>query len=89
MPKDDWSSSAICQASPTWPPSPPAWRRAEWVVYAKRPFAGPEAVLAYLARHTHRLAISSSRLVAWNEGAVTFRWQDDRQDGQARRKLMT
>ena len=64
-------------------------RRAEWVVYAKRPFAGPEAVLAYLARYTHRVAISSSRLVAMNDKAVTFRWKDYRQDGQARRKLMT
>ena len=64
-------------------------RRAEWVVYAKRPFAGPEAVLAYLARYTHRVAISSSRLVAMNDTGVTFRWKDYRRDGQARRKLMT
>jgi hypothetical protein len=64
-------------------------RRAEWVVYAKRPFAGPEAVLAYLARYTHRVAISSSRLVAMDEKSVTFRWKDYRQDGPARRKLMT
>jgi hypothetical protein len=64
-------------------------RRAEWVVYAKRPFAGPEAVLAYLARYTHRVAISSSRLVSYDEAAVTFRWKDYRADGQARRKLMT
>jgi hypothetical protein len=64
-------------------------RRAEWVVYAKRPFAGPEAVLAYLARYTHRVAISSSRLVAMDDKGVTFRWKDYRQDGQARRKLMT
>ena len=64
-------------------------RRAEWVVYAKRPFAGPEAVLAYLARYTHRVAISSSRLVAMDDTGVTFRWKDYRQDGQARRKLMT
>jgi len=64
-------------------------RRAEWVVYAKRPFAGPESVLAYLARYTHRVAISSSRLVAMDDKGVTFRWKDYRQDGQARRKLMT
>ncbi|MDR7229890.1 hypothetical protein J2X45_000953 [Caulobacter sp. BE264] len=64
-------------------------RRVEWVVYAKRPFAGPEAVLAYLARYTHRVAISSSRLVAMNDRGVTFRWKDYRQDGQARRKVMT
>ncbi len=64
-------------------------RRAEWVVYAKRPFAGPESVLAYLARYTHRVAISSSRLVAMDDRGVTFRWKDYRQDGQARRKEMT
>jgi hypothetical protein len=64
-------------------------RRAEWVVYAKRPFAGPESVLAYLARYTHRVAISSSRLVAMDNNGVTFRWKDYRQDGPARRKLMT
>lgn len=64
-------------------------RRAEWVVYAKRPFAGPEQVLAYLARYTHRVAIASSRLVSLDERGVTFRWKDYRADGQARRKLMT
>jgi hypothetical protein len=64
-------------------------RRAEWVVYAKRPFAGPESVLAYLARYTHRVAISSSRLVSMDDNRVTFRWKDYRQDGPARRKLMT
>jgi hypothetical protein len=64
-------------------------RRTDWVVYAKRPFASPEAVLAYLARYTHRVAISSSRLVALDDTGVTFRWKDYRQDGQARRKLMT
>jgi hypothetical protein len=64
-------------------------RRAEWVVYAKRPFAGPESVLAYLARYTHRVAISDSRLVAMDDKGVTFRWKDYRQDGAARRKLMT
>ena len=64
-------------------------RRAPWVVYAKRPFAGPEAVLAYLARYTHRVAISSSRLVSLDDRGVTFRWKDYRQDGPARRKLMT
>jgi len=64
-------------------------RRAAWVVYAKRPFAGPEAVLAYLARYTHRVAISNSRLVSLDDRGVTFRWKDYRQDGQARQKLMT
>ena len=53
-------------------------RRAEWVVYAKRPFGGPEAVLAYLARYTHRVAISNSRLIALDERGVTFRWKDYR-----------
>jgi Putative transposase/Transposase zinc-binding domain len=64
-------------------------RRAEWVVYAKRPFAGPESVLAYLARYTHRVAISNSRLISMDDKGVTFRWKDYRQDGQARQKLMT
>lgn len=64
-------------------------RRAEWVVYAKRPFAGPESVLAYLARYTHRVAISSSRLVSLDERGVTFRWKDYRRQGPARAKLMT
>ena len=64
-------------------------RRTEWVVYAKRPFAGPESVLAYLARCTHRVAISASRLVSMDDKGVTFRWKDYRQDGPARRKLMT
>ncbi len=53
-------------------------RHREWVVYAKRPFAGPEAVLAYLSRYTHRVAISNRRLVAVDERGVTFRWKDYR-----------
>jgi hypothetical protein len=53
-------------------------RCAEWVVYAKRPFAGPEAVLAYLSRYTHRVAIANSRLLALDERGVTFRWKDYR-----------
>jgi hypothetical protein len=53
-------------------------RRAEWVVYAKRPFGGPEAVLAYLSRYTHRVAISNSRLLAMDERGVSFRWKDYR-----------
>jgi hypothetical protein len=53
-------------------------RRAEWVVYAKRPFGGPAAVLAYLARYTHRTAIANSRLVSMDEHAVHFRWKDYR-----------
>ncbi len=64
-------------------------RRREWVVFAKRPFAGPEAVLAYLARYTHRVAISSSRLVSLDGRGVTFGWKDYRAKSEARRKLMT
>ena len=64
-------------------------RQCEWVVYAKRPFAGPEAVLAYLSRYTHRVAISNSRLVAMDERRVSFRWKDYRAKGRTRRKTMT
>jgi hypothetical protein len=63
-------------------------RRKNWFVYAKRPFAGPEAVLAYLARYTHRVAISNSRLLALDERGVTFRYKDYRRDGQARHCTM-
>jgi hypothetical protein len=51
-------------------------RRTEWIVYAKRPFAGPEQVLAYLSRYTHRIAISNRRLVALDHSHVAFRWRD-------------
>jgi len=61
----------------------------EWVVYAKRPFAGPEAVLAYLSRYTHRVAISNRRLIAFNERGVSFHWKDYRQKGRTRYKSMT
>jgi hypothetical protein len=64
-------------------------RRCEWVVYAKRPFAGPEAVLAYLSRYTHRVAISNSRLISMNEHGVSFRWKDYRAKGATRHKVMT
>ena len=64
-------------------------RKCEWVVYAKRPFAGPQAVLAYLSRYTHRVAISNSRLLAMNERGVTFRWKDYRAKGKTRHKAMT
>jgi hypothetical protein len=64
-------------------------RSCEWVVYAKRPFAGPEAVLAYLSRYTHRVAISNRRLVAMSEDGVTFRWKDYRAKGRTRHKTMT
>lgn len=67
-------------------------RKCEWVVYAKRPFAGPQAVLAYLSRYTHRVAIANSRLVAMDERGVTFRWKDYRDKSnpdRPRHKTMT
>jgi hypothetical protein len=66
-----------------------ALRKPEWVVYAKRPFAGPAAVLAYLSRYTHRVAISNRRLVAFDERGVSFRWKDYRAKGKTRYKTMT
>src|SRR5260221_10195125 len=50
-------------------------RKTEWVVYSKPPFGGPEAVLAYLSRYTHRVAIANSRLIAFDEDSVTFEWK--------------
>ena len=64
-------------------------RKCEWVVYAKRPYAGPQAVLAYLWRYTHRVAISNSRLLAIDEHGVTFGWKDYRAKGKKRYKPMT
>ena len=64
-------------------------RKCEWVVYAKRPFAGPQAVLAYLSCYTHRVAISNSRLLAMDERGVTFRWKDYRAKGNTRHTAMT
>jgi len=64
-------------------------RQCEWVVYAKRPFAGPAAVLAYLSRYTHRVAIANSRLIALNEQGVTFKWKDYRAKGRTKHKTMT
>jgi hypothetical protein len=72
-------------------------RKIEWVVYAKKPFAGPSAVLAYLSRYTHRVAISNSRLIAMDERGVTFKWKDYRvkngvkggANGKTRHKTMT
>ena len=63
-------------------------RKIEWVVYAKQPFGGPEAVLAYLARYTHRVAISNSRLLTCDGAGVAFRYKDYRADGRARQKVM-
>jgi Putative transposase len=64
-------------------------RNSEWVVYSKRPFGGPAEVLRYLARYTHRVAISNRRLVALNDNGVTFRWKDYRIEGPERYKVMT
>ena len=59
------------------------------MVYAKKPFAGPQAVLAYLSRYTHRVAISNRRLISADETGVTFRWKDYRIEGPGRHKTMT
>jgi hypothetical protein len=64
-------------------------RNKTWVVYAKPPFAGPQAVLAYLSRYTHRVAISNRRLVALDDTGVTFRYKDYRRDGADRQRTMT
>jgi Putative transposase/Transposase zinc-binding domain len=64
-------------------------RKKKWVVYAKPPFAGPEAVLAYLSRYTHRVAISNRRLISFGEPGVTFRYKDYRRDGAERQRTMT
>jgi Putative transposase/Transposase zinc-binding domain len=64
-------------------------RKTEWVVYSKRPFGGPEAVLAYLSRYTHRVAIANSRLIAFDGQGVTFNWKDYRIEGRNRYKHMT
>jgi hypothetical protein len=64
-------------------------KRTRWYVYAKRPFAGPEAVLAYLSRYTHRVAISNRRLIAADAKTVTFKVKDYRIDGRGRYKTMT
>ena len=64
-------------------------KRTRWFVYAKRPFAGPKAVLAYLSRYTHRVAISNRRLIAADAKAVTFKVKDYRINGPGRYKTMT
>ena len=64
-------------------------RKKRWVVYAKPPFAGPEAVLAYLSRYTHRVAISNRRLTAFDEAGVTFRYKDYRRSAPERQQVMT
>ncbi len=64
------------------------FRKTEWVVYAKRPFSGPKAVLAYLSRYTHRVALSNRRLVSCDEHHVTFKWTDYRAEPHKRYKTM-
>jgi len=64
-------------------------KRKNWFVYAKPPFAGPEAVLAYLARYTHRVAISNNRLVSLDKRGVTFRYKDYPRDSRAQFRTMT
>jgi len=63
-------------------------RTTEWVVYAKKPFAGPKQVLAYLARYTHRVAIANSRLLDLDQTHVSFRWKDYRESGCHKSKVM-
>ena len=63
--------------------------RQDWVVYAKRPFGGPEYVLQYLARYTHRVAISNHRLVSLADGNVTFRWKDYAHGNKKRKMTVT
>jgi Putative transposase len=63
-------------------------KKKKWFVYAKSPFAGPEAVLAYLARYTHRVAIPNSRLVGLDQRGVTFRYKDYRRNGRERFRTM-
>jgi Putative transposase len=64
-------------------------RKCEWVVYSKRPFGGPKEVLRYLARYTHRVAISNRRLIACDDRGATFKWKDYRLEGPERYKVMT
>jgi hypothetical protein len=64
-------------------------RKKCWVVYAKPPLAGPQAVLAYLSRYTHRVAISNRRLPAFDETGVTLRYKDYKRDGPERQRIMT
>ena len=64
-------------------------RKMRWVVYSKPPFAGPQAVLAYLSRYTHRVAISNRRLIAFDERGVSFAYKDYRRDGPERQRVMT
>ena len=80
------------RARPTRKPSPPIWRRYAkpngWST-ARRRSADPQAVLAYLSRYTHRVAISNRRLITFDDNGVTFKWKDYRVDGRERYKTMT
>jgi hypothetical protein len=64
-------------------------RRKTWVIYAKPPFSGPAAGLAYLSRYTHRVAISNRRLISFDEAGVAFRYKDYRRNGEERYRVMT
>ena len=66
-----------------------ALRKKRWAVYAKAPFSGPEAVLVYLSRYTHRVAISNQSVIAHDETGVTFRYKDYRREGSERHRFMT
>jgi len=87
-----FSSSAITLPSPTHRRSPPIWHRCaepNGSSTQSARSAGPEAVLAYLSRYTHRVAIANSRLIAFDDAGVTFKWKDYRAKGRERAKLMT
>jgi hypothetical protein len=64
-------------------------RTTEWIVYAKPPFAGPQQVLDYVGRYTHRIAISNNRLLSIDDGKVCFRWKDYRNDNRVRTMTLT
>ena len=81
----DFSNLSEAKAFATWLTP---FRKSEWVVYAKPPFGGPEAVLAYLSRYTHRVAISNARLVSADAQTVAFRWKDYRIKSGGRQKVM-
>jgi hypothetical protein len=74
---------------PAWTRALAAMRQTEWVVYAKRPFAGPQQVLDYVGRYTHRVAISNDRLLDMDRGEVRFTYKDYRTDSQQPPKTMT
>jgi Putative transposase len=77
------------ETTSTEPPPAAPLHNSDWVVYCKEPFGGPEEVLRYLARYTHRVAISNRRLIACDEKGVTFKWKDYRIEGPERYKIMT